>query len=237
MRREESASRSRYDADDPWKMADTPERYAYDRRDEQRRGGGPHDARDGDGWLGRGHNDVRGSFSARHRPDDPDRGHSAQSQQDPAGWTPARRHDDRAGGYDREGRSGRHSRHGDDWRDDRKEGPPREWQSDNGWGSRKPSTDSRAWDELPRDWPGHGEPSHREDRAWEPAPSWQPSRRDGGSNSNPRSQNQHSNKSKKGKGKKNGNNGNSHNVNNNNRQKRNWRDDDSQLNKYVDRFP
>lgn len=238
MRREESGSRGRYDADDPWKMADTPERYAYGRREEQRRGGGPHDAREGDGWSGRGSYDVRNSSSSRHGADDPDRGHSAQPLQDTAGWTPARRHDDRAGGYDREGRSGQHSgqsRHENDWKDDRKEGPPREWRSDNGWDSRKHSSGSHAWDEPPREWSGSGEPSHREDRSWEPAPSWQTARRDGGSNSSQRNQHSHSNKSKnKGKGgKKNGNNNNANN-NNTNRQKRNWRDDDSQLNKYVD---
>ncbi|OJT03762.1 hypothetical protein TRAPUB_5584 [Trametes pubescens] len=238
MRREESASRGRYDADDPWKMADTPERYAYGRRDEQRRGGGPNDAREGDGWSGRGHNDVRNSSSSRHGADDPDRGHSAQPLQDTAGWTPARRHDDRAGGYDREGRSGQHSgqsRHETDWRDDRKEGPPREWRSDNGWDSRKHSSGSHAWDEPSREWSGSGEPSHREDRSWEPAPSWQPVRRDGGSNSSQRNQHSHSNKSKnKGKGgKKNGNNNNANNYSNNSRQKRNWRDDDSQLNNPI----
>ncbi|KAI9001007.1 hypothetical protein BD414DRAFT_473365 [Trametes punicea] len=64
MRREESASRSRHDVDDRWRMADTPERYAFDRRDEQRRGG---ESNDDDGRSRPGHNDVRDS-SASERP-------------------------------------------------------------------------------------------------------------------------------------------------------------------------
>ncbi|KAI0677624.1 hypothetical protein C8Q78DRAFT_101901 [Trametes maxima] len=193
------------------------------RRRDERRGGEPHDAREGDGWSRHGHHDP--------------------SLQDAAGWTPGPRHDDRAGGYSRssqEGRSGQHdgrSRYENDWKDDRRDGQPREWQRDNGWESRRPPSASQSWDEPPRQWSSsHGESSHREDRAWEPSASWQPSRRDGGSNSNQRNQNNHSNKSKnKGKGsKKSGGNGNNNNNNNSNRQKRSWRDDDSQLNKFLD---
>ena len=46
MRREESGSRSRHDLDDRWRMPDTGDRYSYDRRDDQRRGGDPRDTRD-----------------------------------------------------------------------------------------------------------------------------------------------------------------------------------------------
>ncbi|KAI0660980.1 hypothetical protein C8Q70DRAFT_757247 [Cubamyces menziesii] len=57
MRREDSVSRSRFDTDDRWRTADTPERYAYDRRDEQRRGES-NEAREGEGWSRHGHNDL-----------------------------------------------------------------------------------------------------------------------------------------------------------------------------------
>ncbi|KAI0719552.1 hypothetical protein C8T65DRAFT_43377 [Cerioporus squamosus] len=59
MRRDDASTRSRNDVDDRWRMADSGDRYSYDRRDDPRRGGDPHDTRDGDGRAGRGHNDLR----------------------------------------------------------------------------------------------------------------------------------------------------------------------------------
>ncbi|KAI0774276.1 hypothetical protein C8Q74DRAFT_822134 [Fomes fomentarius] len=157
MRREEPNPRSRHDVDDRWRMADTGDRYSYDRRDDQRRVGDSHDERD-EGWSRRGHSD------------------------DNVGWTPASRHDDRAGGYGRSSQDSRsrphngHSRY--DSRSDRKEGSP-ERQRDNGWETRRQSTAGQSWDD-PRGWSSnHGESSNREDRSWEPAASWQPGRREG----------------------------------------------------------
>ncbi|KAI0832423.1 hypothetical protein BC628DRAFT_1335561 [Trametes gibbosa] len=231
-------SRNRYDADDPWRMAETPERHAYDRRDEQRRGAEPLDAREGDGWSRHGSNDVRNSFSARHRSKDPDRGHSAHPQQDPARWTP-RRHEDRTRSYSREGRSsqqGGQSRHENDLRDDRGDTSRGDWQRDNGWESRRPASASRSWDDPPRQWSsGQGEPSNREDRAWEPAATWQSTQYGDRSEGNDRSRNAYSKSKSKGKGgKKNGSN-NYTNSSNGSRQKRSWRDDDSQLNNWTRR--
>ena len=65
MRRDDSSSRGRLDVDDRWRMNDSSERYSYDRRDDQRRGGDSHDAREGEGRTRHGYNDVRNSPSAR----------------------------------------------------------------------------------------------------------------------------------------------------------------------------
>lgn len=159
------------------------------------------------------------------------------SVQDNVGWTPANRHDDRAGGYGRSSQDSRsrphngHSRY--DSRGDRKEGSP-ERQRDNGWETRRQSTTGQSWDD-PRGWSSnHGESSNREDRAWEPAASWQPARREAGSSSNPHQRYQNSGKSKnKNKGSKKGGNKQQQQSQQQLQQKRSWRDDDSQLNKCV----
>ncbi|TBU59071.1 hypothetical protein BD310DRAFT_428394 [Dichomitus squalens] len=67
MGRDDSSSRGRLDVDDRWRMNNSTDRYSYDRRDDQRRGGDSHDARDGEGWTGHGYNDVRYSPSAARR--------------------------------------------------------------------------------------------------------------------------------------------------------------------------
>ena len=146
------------------------------------------------------------------------------------GWTPNHRHDDR----DRPASFGRSSGSrydNDDWRDERREGGARELQRDNGWGSRKPSAPTPSWDEPPsKGWAsGRGDSSHREDRSWEPSASWQPGRRDGASSASfQRSQNGGKQKGKQKGSKKGG-----KQQSQPQQQKRNWREDDSQLNKCV----
>ena len=221
--------RSRHDVDDRWRMSEAAaDRYGGDRRDDQRRGGDPHEGRDGEAWSRHGYNDVRNPFlplavcSERCLVACIQRSFS----QDAMGWTPNHRHNDRPGGFNRGG-SSRYDN--GDWRDERRDGDVREWTRDNGWESRKQSSAAQSWDEPSKAWgSGRGESSNREDRSWEPSASWKPGRRDAGASSASTQRGQNGGKSKgKNKGNKKGSNKQQQ------QQKRSWRDDDSQLNKCV----
>jgi hypothetical protein len=114
-------------------------------------------------------------------------------------------------------------------RDGRRKDDKRTWVSDSGWDTRRVER-RKAWDET-AGWNGLTPPENsyrpEDDRSWQPAPTWQPSSR--GDTHSQRNQigngNGNRNHSKKSKGGKKG--------NQHNQQKRDWRGDDNNLNKWV----
>jgi hypothetical protein len=114
--------------------------------------------------------------------------------------------------------------HEQEWhRDPRRDKGPQNFQSDSGWDTRR---GGKGWDE-PHVWDDTSyEKDHPkvEDRSWEPAPSWQPSgRREFDQNNRNGQRNNYASRNSKG-GKRGA---------FVNKQKRDWRNDDGNLNKYV----
>jgi hypothetical protein len=115
-------------------------------------------------------------------------------------------------------------RHEQEWHQDhRRDKGPKTFQSDSGWDTRR---GGKGWDERHVWNDASYEKDHPkvEERSWEPAPSWQPSgRRDLEQNSRNGQRNNYANRNSKG-GKR---------GVYMNKQKRDWRNDDGNLNKYV----
>jgi hypothetical protein len=216
------------------------------------------ESRDSDGWRDRSAGDTHYANAGRGWEPRYDHGHST-SYSESASWTPVVTYDDRGSGHDHwipeDSRGGpsdershirlnveenRGEREMPGWRrnarkdgrktggkDERRGGDPSTWRSDSGWESRRSENRSQAVIEpVEKITISHDDsrPSV-DDRSWEPAPSWQPQKRSGAQSHGIQkgSRTNQPNKNSKG-GKKN----NSH-----NKQKRDWRTDDSNLNKQV----
>lgn len=122
------------------------------------------------------------------------------------------------------GRNGHRDGKKDSQKGDRRGGNPSTWTSDAGWQSRRPENRSQGETErsVPRSTNQSDIRPPTDERAWEPAPSWQPGKRNatqGNSNHKPPRSNQQ-NKSSKG-GRKN----HAH-----NKQQRNWRNEENNAN-------
>ncbi|OCH94103.1 hypothetical protein OBBRIDRAFT_197179 [Obba rivulosa] len=244
MRREGSSSRARRDVDE-WRPAEPPhpshDPYNnYVPRDHYHRGGRvdyePRDERDVDSWVPRS-----GSALPSRQWEGYDQNYPATSYQEPSSWTPPR-YDNRKEGFGswpaEEGRSGdgrSRPRYGPDdrqveeWpREDRRNSGTQEWRRDSGWD--RPVSDLKPKDDPLREWRSREEPSERppEDRSWEPAPNWQANRRNGHQGQRNQNPNRNNQQQKGGKGGK---------KNNANKQKRDWRNDDGQLNNWTRREP
>lgn len=242
-----SHTRSRHD-EDPW----YPDAGRFREEDVYRREGGYDTGmrRDSD-WVSRSAGDssydtVRDEWPLSQRYDPP-------SYHDSSSWgTTSTRdaYDSRSSYYDDWSRTstrgpsshvrddGRHLRHNEvfdrediDWSRDRrggKGGQQLHFQNDSAWDLRRREN---GWDDRAAE-----DPQSLEERAWEPAPSWRSTHRDEGNNSENRTQSQNQNhrtslhkNQQQSKGKRNY----SH-----KQQRRDWRNDDSSLNKYASRvFP
>jgi hypothetical protein len=244
--REASSSRTLHDSDD-WRTSDVSHHSSHDRYNYTASVDTYHsgsldtynagESRDSDGWSSHSVTPGR-EWTPRY-----DHGRSTPSHPEPASWNA---YDNRTPSYDQwqpeDGRSfppgernlprtatedRQSDRDTSGWhKEERRDSPNKMWPRDNGWESRRRDNRGKERDESRRWNNTRHEDSHRpaEERSWEPAPTWSSNRRE---NQGPRNQNghknHHSNKNSKG-GKK----GHAH-----NKQKRDWRTDDGNFNKYV----
>jgi hypothetical protein len=241
--REASTSRTQRHSD-PRRRGDHEEdRHHYPSDEEYRRHGRNEyedvERRTADAWSSRSHNDAqyiqsRGEYSQRY-----DLGYASSSYAESSSWNASNPppHDIRSIPFDHwaqedpqpDDRHGvpvvdeRHlERDPTEWqRDQRREKGNQKFQSDSGWDSRRrKGWGDPAWDDPSR----KKDTSSVDNRSWEPAPTWQPSGRgdyEHASRSNQRNNN--ANRSAKG-GKRS-----VYPV----KSKRDWRNDDGSLNKFV----
>jgi hypothetical protein len=236
--REGSTSRSRHL--DSWRYADPDEdRHNYTSHDGYHRHSGGRDeyeyaeTRDPEPWSSRPHHDVRYSQSHDEWSQRYDHGYLSSSYAESSSWTPSLL-DSRNTSFDhwpaeetrlddRRGMPVSNDTHREEgWQHHQDKGHHK-FKSDSGWDTRR---GGKGWDE-PHVWDDPSNEKGRskvEDRSWEPAPSWQPSgRRDSEHNSRNNQRNNNANRNSKG-GKRGA---------YANKQKRDWRNDDGNLNKYV----
>ncbi|KAF7964622.1 hypothetical protein HWV62_4882 [Athelia sp. TMB] len=118
-------------------------------------------------------------------------------------------------------------------KDDRRGGDPTTWRSDAGWQSRR--ADARAGDAESaggRSVGSYTRPT-TDDRSWEPAPTWQAQAQSGAHAQGSHKSSRNAQSGKNSKGKKRNQSSNSHPSATSKQQTRDWRNDDSTLNKYV----
>ena len=243
--REGSTTRTRHL--DTFLYADPDDdRHVYTLHDGYHRHSGGRDeyeyveTRDPDPWSSRSHHDIRYSQSREEWSHRYDQNYMASSYTE-SSWNPPL-HDGRGTPFDhwpteearvdnRRGMATTPDRHHEqEWhRDHRRDKDPQIFQSDSGWDARR---GGKGWDE-PHLWDDTSYQKDRrkvedhpktEDRSWEPAPSWQPSgRRELEQNNRNGQRNNHPNRNSKG-GKRGA---------FVNKPKRDWRNDDGNLNKCV----
>jgi len=240
INKEGSTSRSRQL--DSWQYADPDDdRHKYASHDGYHGHSGGRDgyeyveARDPDLWSARPHHDVRYSQPREEWTHRYDHGYVTSSYAESSSWNPPL-HDGRSTSFehwpseetrvdDRRVAATNDRHHEREWhRDHRRDKGPPKFQSDSGWDSRR---GGKGWDEL-HVWDDAHEKDRPkfEDRSWEPAPSWQPSERRDFEQSNRSGQrNNHANRNSKG-GRRGA-------YAYANKQKRDWRNDDGNLNKFV----
>ncbi|KAH8105843.1 hypothetical protein BXZ70DRAFT_397129 [Cristinia sonorae] len=209
MRYEGSSSKQYRDTDDWRPPSDRYDEYSPS-KDRSRRGRGDDvDHRgDSDAWaptFG-----SRQSKSNTSRADNYGEGNGGSGK---LGWTPPARYDDREADFSKwspkDNKSGRlndknrnrwdsHDKQ-KDWGRDGKDLGTREWQSDNGWESRRRATSDdagrRSGDNAQAGTSSMNERGGIWDRSWEPAPSWRQQQNQGGNTSHNTNANNSSNRS------------------------------------------
>ncbi|KAF8655275.1 hypothetical protein AX16_003175 [Volvariella volvacea WC 439] len=222
---------------DAWRRV-LQETYSYSNDGHRGRDGYDIDTRDEDAWYARPE-DPRTDWSHRYDmsyptyPESswhpPSSSYSNRPPHDPWGSEDDSRNHYRQESRQQDGR--RTDRDGHGWRrDNRKDKGSMRFQSDSGWDTRR----RKAWDDKNQQKAQHSQEATQsstatEDRSWEPAPSWKASAKNDSQNQPKRSpkhqRNQSSGKSKNRKG----------NHNNTARQRRDWRNDDGNLNNWQKR--